>query len=163
MDRYSELSDFACLLALAALFLLSLEWNRDKSKSEGVFFLVWTVFSMYLAISQQRFAYQLAINVSILTSYMLWVLLGSLDFETEVRKLVKLEQKNGKNVSSILQAGKEIKLNTKSKLKTKNMSVSAKKTSAPTKNSVKPDYFKIVSSLALIGLVFVPCIWIVVV
>lgn len=151
-----------CLfIALAALFLLSLEWNRDKSKSEGVFFLLWTVFSMYLAISQQRFAYQLSINVSILTSYLLWVLLGSLDFETEVRKLVKLEQKNGKNVSSIFQAGKEVKLNTRSKLKTKNMSVPAKKTSAPTKNSVKPDYFKIVSSLALIGLVFIPCIWIV--
>ena len=150
-----------CLLvALAAFLLLSLEWSGAKSKPEGVFFLLWTVFSMYLALSQQRFAYQLAINVSILTSYLLWVLLGSLDFETEVRKLAKLEQKNGKNVSSISQAGKEIKLNTKSKLKTKNMSVPAKKPSVPPKNSVKPDYFKIVSSIALIGLVFVPCIWI---
>jgi dolichyl-diphosphooligosaccharide--protein glycosyltransferase len=90
---------------------------------------------------------------------MLWVLLGSLDFETEVRKLVKLEQKNRINVSSVIQAGKETKLNTKSKLKTKNMSVPAKKPSAASKNSVNPDYFKIVTSVALIGFVFVPCIW----
>lgn len=150
---------FCLLVALAAFFLLSLEWSKEKSTSEGVFFLLWTVFSMYLALSQQRFSYQLAINVSILTSYMLWVLLESFDFETEVRKLIKLEQKNGKNVSSVFQAGKEIKLNPKSKLKTKNMSVPAKKPSASPKNSVKPDYFKIVSSMALIGVVFVPCIW----
>ena len=150
---------FCLLVALGALLLLSLEWIGDKSKSEGVFFLLWTVFSMYLALSQQRFAYQLSINVSILTSYMLWVLLGSLDFETEVRKLVKLEQKNRINVSSVIQAGKETKLNTKSKLKTKNMSVPAKKPSAASKNSVNPDYFKIVTSVALIGFVFVPCIW----
>jgi len=150
---------FCLLIALGALLLLSLEWKGEKSKSEGVFFLLWTVFSIYLALSQQRFAYQLSINVSILTSYMLWVLLGSLDFETEVRKLVKLEQKDRKNVSSVLQAGKEIKLNTKSKLKTKNMSVPAKKPSASSKKSVNPDYFKIVTSVALIGFVFVPCIW----
>ncbi len=42
-------------VALAALFLLGLEWKGDKSKSEGVFFLLWTVFSMYLALSQQAF------------------------------------------------------------------------------------------------------------
>ncbi|MDQ1252338.1 MAG: dolichyl-phosphooligosaccharide-protein glycotransferase [Euryarchaeota archaeon] len=148
-----------CLLAaLGALLLLILERDGAKSKSEGIFFLVWSVFSIYLALSQQRFSYQLAINVSILTSYMLWILLESFDFEAEIRKLVKLEQKNGKNISSTLQAGKEIKLNTKSKMKSKN-TTSAKKTSVSSNNSKKPDYFKIVSSLALIGIVFVPCLW----
>jgi dolichyl-diphosphooligosaccharide--protein glycosyltransferase len=150
---------FCLLISLAALFLLSLEWNGDKSKSEGIFFLVWSAFSIYLALSQQRFSYQLAINVSILASYMLWVLLESFDFENELRKLVKLKQKNEKNISSTLLAGKEIKLNAKSKMKSKNMSVPVKKISASSKSSGKPDYFKIVSSLALIGLVFVPCLW----
>jgi dolichyl-diphosphooligosaccharide--protein glycosyltransferase len=90
---------------------------------------------------------------------MLWILLESFDFEAEIRKLVKLEQKNGKNISSTLQAGKEIKLNAKSKMKSKNITTLAKKTSVSSNNSKKPDYFKIVSSLALIGIVFVPCLW----
>ena len=106
---------FCLLAALGAFLLLSLEWNGAKSKSEGIFFLVWSVFSIYLALSQQRFSYQLAINVSILTSYMLWVLLESFDFETEIRKLVKLEQKNGKNISSYPSSRKRNKVKYKIK------------------------------------------------
>ena len=147
-----------CLLvALAALLLLGLEWKGDKSKPEGVFFLLWTIFSIYLALSQRRFSYLLAVNVAILTSYMLWVLLESLDFETEVRKLVKSGRKTEKNTAPVLQTRKETNSNTKSKIKTKN--VSGIKNASGTKNASKPDYFKLVSSLTLIGLVFVPCIW----
>ncbi len=147
-----------CLLAaLAALLLLGLEWKGDKSKPEGVFFLLWTIFSVYLALSQRRFSYLLAVNVAILTSYILWVLLESLDFETEVRKLVKSGQKTEKNTAPVLQTGKGTNSNTKSKIKTKN--VSGTKNASGTKNTSKPDYFKLVSSLTLIGLVFVPCIW----
>jgi dolichyl-phosphooligosaccharide-protein glycotransferase len=145
------------LIALGALFLLGLEWNKDKSKPEGLFFLVWAIFSMYLVLSQRRFAYQLSVSVAILTSYMVWVLLESFDFENEIRKLMKSERKTGKDTLSALKTGKEArlgkepKLNTKSKMKTKNMPLSIK--------VEQPDYFKIVTSLALIGLVFIPCVW----
>lgn len=136
--------------ALTAFFLLSLEWKGEKSKPEGVFFFLWTIFFAYLALSQRRFSYLFAVNVAILTSYILWVLLDSLNFGTEIRKLVNSGQNAGKSTSSALQNGKETKSKAKAKLKTKNIPVS--------KNTPGPDYFKIVSSLVLIGLVFVPCI-----
>jgi dolichyl-phosphooligosaccharide-protein glycotransferase len=137
--------------ALAALFLLGLEWKGENSTPEGVFFLLWTVFFAYLAISQRRFSYLFAVNVSILTAYFLWVLLESLNFETEARKLVKSGQTTGKNTMPILQTGKETKLKAKSKQKMNNGS--------GLKKGQDPDYFKLVSSLLLMGLIFVPCIW----
>ncbi|MGA9187344.1 MAG: oligosaccharyl transferase, archaeosortase A system-associated [Methanosarcina sp.] len=137
--------------ALAALFLLGLEWKGENSKPEWVFFLLWTVFFAYLAISQRRFSYLFAVNVSILTAYLLWVLLESLNFETEARKLVKSGQTTGKNTMPVLQTGKETKLKAKSKQKMNNGS--------GLKKEQDPDYFKLVSSLLLIGLIFVPCIW----
>jgi len=136
--------------ALAALFLLGLEWKGENSKPEGVFFLLWTVFFAYLAISQRRFSYLFAVNVSILTAYLLWVLLESLNFETEARKLVKSGQTTGKNPIPAFQTGKETKLITRSKPNMKNGSGS--------KKAQDPDYFKLVSSLVLVGLVFVPSI-----
>jgi oligosaccharyl transferase (archaeosortase A-associated) len=146
-----------CLFAaLAAFLLLGLEWKGDKSKPEGIFFLLWTIFSVYLALSQRRFSYLLSVNVAILTSYVLWVLIDSLDFETEVRKLLKSGKQTEKNTAPVLQSGKGVKSNTRSKLKTKNGS--GAKNAPETKNSLKPDYFKIVSAIAFIGLVFVPCI-----
>jgi len=60
----------------------------DKSKPERVFFLLWTIFSAYITFSQRRFSYQLAVNIAILTSYILWVLFESLNFETEVKMVI---------------------------------------------------------------------------
>jgi oligosaccharyl transferase (archaeosortase A-associated) len=137
--------------ALAAFFLLGLEWKGENSKPERTFFLLWTLFSAYLALTQRRFVYQLAVNVSILTAYILLVFLNSFDFENEVRKLVKFGQKTENNSSHSLQLGKEIKAKAKSKLKTKNVSMP--------KKVQKPDYFKLITSFIFIGLVFVPCIW----
>jgi dolichyl-diphosphooligosaccharide--protein glycosyltransferase len=137
--------------ALIAFFLLGLEWKGEKLKPEGVFFFLWTVFFAYLAISQRRFSYLFAINVSILTAYLLWVLLESFSFEPELRKLVKSSPSTEKNVMPEAQTGKGTKSKMKSKLKTKNSPLPKKKE--------KPDYFKIASCMALIGLIFVPCIW----
>ena len=140
-----------CLpVALAALFLLVLEWKGEKSKPEGVFFLLWTVFFAYLAISQRRFSYLFAVNVSILTAYLLRVLLESLNFEAEARKLIKSWPTTGKNTIPAFQTGKETKLITRSKPNMKNGSGS--------KKAQDPDYFKLISSLVLVGLVFVPSI-----
>jgi len=140
-----------CLfVALAAFFLLVLEWKRDKSKPERVFFLLWTIFSAYITFSQRRFSYQLAVNIAILTSYILWVLFESLNFETEV-KMVISGLKNGKKISFDSQTGKKVNANTAPRLKKMDFS-------GP-KNKQRPDYFKIFSALALIGLVFIPCIW----
>jgi len=141
-----------CLVtAMGGFFLLGLEWKGEKSKPEGVFFLLWSIFFAYLAFSQRRFTYLFAVNVSILTAYFLWVLLESLDFETEVRKLVKSGPITGNHSMPALKAGKETKSKTKSKLKINNSSSS--------KKNSQPDYFKIVSSIVLIGFVFIPCIW----
>jgi dolichyl-diphosphooligosaccharide--protein glycosyltransferase len=141
-----------CFLStLGGFFLLGLEWKGEKAKPEGVFFLLWSVFFAYLTLSQRRFSYLFAVNVSILTSYFLWVLLQSFNFETEVRKLVKFGSISEKNAVPAVKAGKEVKSKTKSKSKTNNSSVS--------KNNSQPDYFKIVSSLILLGLVFIPCTW----
>jgi len=149
------------LAALIGIFLLGLEWKGEKSKPEGVFFLLWTIFFAYLALSQRRFSYLLAVNIAVLTAYILWVMLESLNFETEVRKLVKPGQKAEKNTPA-LQTSKETKLKTKSKVKTKNESAKngPLKNRPGSKSTPDPDYFKIVSSLVLIGLVFVPCIWV---
>ena len=84
------------LTALAGLFLFALELKNEKSKSTDVFFLLWTLFYAYLALSQRRFTYLFAVNVSILTSYVLWTLIDSLDFEREVKKTDKT-QKRGKD------------------------------------------------------------------
>lgn len=137
-------------IALAAFFLLSLEWKGENSKPERVFFFLWTLFSAYLALSQRRFIYQLAVNVSILTAYLLLVLLNSFDFETEVKKLAKFGQRTGKSPVTALQNEKETKSKTKSKIKTKKI--------LEPKKVQKPDYFKIIIPLIIIGLVFVPCI-----
>lgn len=155
--------------ALGGFFLLGLEWRGEKSKPEGVFFLLWSIFFAYLMLSQRRFSYLFAVNVAILTSYFLWVLLNSFDFETEVKKLVKSVPIHGNNAmftskaekdtkskkaekdTKSKRAEKDTKSKTKSKLKINNPSGSSK-------NS-QPDYFKIFSSLVLIGLVFIPCIW----
>ncbi|RXA20261.1 oligosaccharyl transferase, archaeosortase A system-associated [Methanosarcina sp. MSH10X1] len=137
--------------ALGGLFLLGLEWKGEKSKPEGIFFLLWSVFFAYLALSQRRFSYLFAVNVSILTAYFLWVLLESFNFETEARNLLKSGPMAGKNSMPELKAGKETKSKAKSKPKTSNPSGSIK--------NLQPDYFKIFSSVVLIGLVFVPCLW----
>lgn len=139
------------LTALGGFFLLGLEWKGEKSKPEGVFFLLWSVFFAYLMLSQRRFSYLFAVNVAILTSYFLLVLLESFNFETEVRKMVKPGPIPRKNAAPALKAGKETKSKTKSRSKINNPSDS--------KKNSQPDYFKIVSSLVLIGLVFIPCIW----
>ena len=60
------------LAALAGLFLFVLELKGEKAKPEGVFFLLWTLFYAYLALSQRRFTYLFAVNISILTAYILW-------------------------------------------------------------------------------------------
>lgn len=142
---------FCFVTALGGFFLLGLEWKGEKSKPEGVFFLLWSIFFAYLAISQRRFTYLFAVNVSILTAYFLWVLLDSLDFEAEVKKLVKFGPISGKKAMPELKAGKETKAKTKSKMKIHNSSSS--------KKGSNPDYFKIFTSLILVLLVFIPCIW----
>ena len=141
-----------CLLvSLAAFFLLVLEWKRDESKPERVFFLLWTIFSAYITFSQRRFSYQLAVNIAILTSYILWVMFESLNFEIEVKKVIS-ELKNGNKISLDSQAGKKINVNTTQRLKKRDFS--------EPKNNQRPDYVKVFLALALIGLVFVPCIMI---
>ncbi|AKB19729.1 oligosaccharyl transferase, archaeosortase A system-associated [Methanosarcina sp. WWM596] len=140
------------LAALAGFFLLSLELKGEKSKPEGVFFLLWTLFYAYLALSQRRFAYLFAVNISILTAYILWVLLESLDFRKEVDKLVKSKKKTEKNLESAFQTGKKTASKTKSKPKNRHAAESKS-------TATEPDYFKLVSGVALIGLVFVPSIW----
>ncbi|WP_269849800.1 oligosaccharyl transferase, archaeosortase A system-associated [Methanosarcina horonobensis] len=141
------------LVALAGFFLLILESKSEKSKPECIFFLVWTLFYAYLALSQRRFTYLFAVNVSILTAYTLMILLDSLDFEKEVRKLVKPGKKTEKNSESIPQTGKKVSLKTRSKSKIRQGTESKGKTA-------EPDYFKLVSGVALIGFVFVSSIWI---
>jgi len=147
------------LTALGGFFLLGLEWIGEKSKPEGVFFLLWSVFFAYLMLSQRRFSYLFAVNAAILTSYLLWVLLDSFDFETEVKKLVKSVPTNGNSAMFTSRAEKETK-SKKSEKETKSKTKSKSKiNSSGSKQNSQPDYFKIVSSLALIGLVFIPCIW----
>jgi dolichyl-diphosphooligosaccharide--protein glycosyltransferase len=116
------------------------------------FFIVWTLFYAYLALSQRRFTYIFAVNVSILTAYLLWVLLDSLDFEKEVKKIVKSGKGVEKDPESTLQTGKKTPLKTKSKSKTRQETESKIK-------AAEPDYFKLVSGVALIGLVFIPSVW----
>ncbi|MDY9927183.1 oligosaccharyl transferase, archaeosortase A system-associated [Methanosarcina sp.] len=140
------------LAALAGFFLLILELKSEKSKPEVVFFIVWTLFYAYLALSQRRFTYLFSVNISILTAYLLWVLLDSLDFETEVKKLVKSGKGMEKGPRPALQTGKKTPLKTKSKPKTRQGTESKIKVA-------EPDYFKLVSGMALIGLVFVPSLW----
>ncbi len=140
------------LTAFAGFFLFSLELKGKKSKPEKVFFLVWTLFYAYLALSQRRFTYLFAINISILTAYIMWVLMDSLDFGREIQKLVKSGKKTEKNSEYALQTGKRVVSKTKSKSKARN--------AAESKSTDEgPDYFKLVSGVTLIGLVFVPSIW----
>jgi dolichyl-diphosphooligosaccharide--protein glycosyltransferase len=147
------------LTALGGFFLLGLEWRGEKSKPEGVFFLLWSVFFAYLMLSQRRFSYLFAVNAAILTSYLLWVLLDSFDFETEVQKLVKSVPTHGNNAMFASRSEKETK-SKKSEKETKSKTKSKLKiNSSGSKQNSQPDYFKIVSSLVLIGLVFIPCIW----
>ncbi|AKJ39132.1 MULTISPECIES: oligosaccharyl transferase, archaeosortase A system-associated [Methanosarcina] len=147
------------LTALGGFFLLGLEWRGEKSKPEGVFFLLWSAFFAYLMLSQRRFSYLFAVNAAMLTSYLLWVLLDSFDFETEVKKLVKSVPTHGNNAMFTSRAEKETK-SKKSEKETKSKTKSKSKiNSSGSKQNSQPDYFKIVSSLALIGLVFIPCIW----
>ncbi len=153
------------IAALIAFFLLGLEWKGENSKPEGIYLLLWTAFSAYLVLSQRRFSYLFSVNVAILTSYLLWILFESLNFETEVRNLLKLGKKNQNNKTTH-QVSKETKLKTKSKVKAKNESAKNEltkdrllKNRSGSKSNQNPDYFKIVSSLVLLGLVFVPCIW----
>lgn len=141
------------LTAVVGFFLLVLESKNEKSKPEGVFFLVWTLFYAYLALSQRRFTYLFAINVSIITAYILWVLLESLDFEKEVKKLIKPRTEAKRDSVPAFQAGKKSALKTKSKSK-------ARQVSEPGNKIAEPDYFKLVSGVALIAFVFVPSVWI---
>lgn len=143
------------LPALAGIFLFSLELKGEKSKPEGVFFLLWTLFYAYLSLSQRRFTYLFAVNVSILTAYTLLVLLDSLDFEKEIKKLVKAGKSTEKNSISALQTGKKTQLKTKSKSKSKTREEAELKN----KTAAHPDYFKLVAGIALIGLIFVPSVW----
>lgn len=141
------------LTALAGFFLLILGLKNEKSKPEGVFFLVWTLFYAYLALSQRRFTYLFAVNVSILTAYVLWVLIESLDFEKEVKKLIKPKKETKNDSESALQTGKNVPLKKKSISKARKIAESNRKTA-------EPDYFKLASGVVLIGLVFVPSVWI---
>jgi dolichyl-diphosphooligosaccharide--protein glycosyltransferase len=141
------------LTATVGFFLFILELKDEKSKPERVFFLVWTLFCAYLALSQRRFTYLFSVNVSILTAYLLLVLIASLDFETEVKKLIKTEKKTKKDSEFAPQKGKKAPLKTKSKSKNRQVTESSRKTE-------ETDYFKIVSGVALIALVFVPSIWV---
>ena len=147
------------LTTLGGFFLFGLEWIGKKSKPEGAFFLLWSVFFAYLMLSQRRFSYLFAVNAAILTAYFLWVLLDSFDFETEVKKLTKSVPIHGNNAMFTSKAEKETK-SKKSEKETKSKTKSKSKTnSSGSKQNSQPDYFKIVSSLVLIGLVFIPCIW----
>ncbi|HII80411.1 MAG TPA: oligosaccharyl transferase, archaeosortase A system-associated [Methanosarcina sp.] len=141
------------LTALAGFFLLALGLKNEKSKPESIFFLLWTLFYAYLALSQRRFTYLFAVNISILTAYVLWILIESLDFENEVKKLIKPRKETKTDSEPILQTGKKAPLKTKSKSKARKMAESNRKTD-------EPDYFKLISGVALIGLVFVPSIWV---
>ncbi|MGB9928028.1 MAG: oligosaccharyl transferase, archaeosortase A system-associated [Methanosarcina sp.] len=173
LDFSAVFSAFGLTLiaAFGGLFLLSLEWKGENSKPERLFFLLWTIFFIFLALSQRRFSYLLVVNVSILTAYLLWVLLESLNFESEIAKLGKSTPKPGKNSSPAVQAVNETKSKSKpkSKLNAKDKNEPSKnetakfrsaKSGSGSKNSAEPDYFKIVSSIALIGLIFGPCLWI---
>ncbi|WP_410509089.1 oligosaccharyl transferase, archaeosortase A system-associated [Methanosarcina hadiensis] len=139
------------LTGIAGLFLFILELRNEKSKPEGVFFLVWTLFYAYLALSQRRFTYLFAVNASILTSYILWTLIDSLDFEAEVKKLIKPGRGAKAASEPVIRTGKKSPL--KSKSKNKKIPESSSKTP-------EPDYFKLISGTALIALVFVPSIWV---
>ncbi len=141
------------LPALAGLFLFILELKSKESKPEGVFFLLWTLFYAYLTLSQRRFTYLFAVNISILTAYALLVLLDSLGFENEVKKLLKSGKKTDKNSGTSLQTGKKTPLKTKSKSKIR------QEAELKNKAAAQPDYFKLASGVALIGLIFVPSIW----
>ncbi|KKH47054.1 oligosaccharyl transferase, archaeosortase A system-associated [Methanosarcina sp. 1.H.A.2.2] len=140
------------LAALAGFFLFGLELKGEKLKPEGVFFLVWTLFYAYLTFSQRRFSYLFAVNISILTAYILWILLESLDFGKEVNKLAKSGKVTENDLESAFQTGKRSVSKTNSKSKTRHAAES-KITDAG------PDYFKLASGMALIGLIFVPSVW----
>jgi len=144
------------ITALIAFFLLGLEWRGEKSKPEGIYFLAWTAFSAYLVLSQRRFSYLFSVNAAILTSYFLWVLFDALNFKEELGNLAKSGKKAESNKTTLQ----------KSKVKVKNESAKNElaknrllKNRVGSKSNQNPDYFKIVSSLVLIGLIFVPCIW----
>lgn len=141
------------LTAIAGLFLFTLELKNEKSKPEGVFFLLWTLFYAYLALSQRRFSYLFAVNVSILTSYIFWTMIDSLNFEEEVKKLIKPKKEAQIDLEPVLHTGKKSPLKAKSKSKTRNMWESKSKIS-------EPDYFKLISGVALTAVIFVPSIWI---
>jgi len=156
--------------ALVAVFLLGLEWRGEKILPERVFFLLWTGFAAYLAISQRRFSYLFSVNVSILTAYLLMILFGSLDVENEVKKLFKAGKKTGSLSETGPEAGKnpetgkkskeKRKAKDKSKAETKQKAKAARKTKSRLAAS-KPDYFKLVSALVITGIIFIPCIGIV--
>ncbi|KKG51595.1 oligosaccharyl transferase, archaeosortase A system-associated [Methanosarcina mazei] len=139
------------LTALAGLFLLILELKSEKSRPENIFFLVWTLFYAYLALSQRRFTYLFALNVSILTAYLFWVLMESLDFENEIKKLIKRGKGERRVSETAIQTEKKSSL----KRKSKNRQVTESKI-----KTEEPDYFKLVSGTALIALIFVSSIWI---
>lgn len=141
------------LTAVAGIFLFTLELKNEKSKPEGVFFLLWTLFYAYLALSQRRFSYLFAVNVSILTAYILWTLLDSLSFEEQVKKLIKPKKETKIDSEHALHKGKKSPLKVKPKSKTR-------KIPEYNSNTSEPDYFKLFSGVALIALVFVPSIWI---
>ncbi|HII00177.1 TPA: oligosaccharyl transferase, archaeosortase A system-associated [Methanosarcinaceae archaeon] len=154
--------------ALAAIFLLGLEWRGEKFLPERVFFLLWTGFAAYLAISQRRFSYLFSVNVVILTAYLLMVLFESLGVENEVKKLFRTGIKTGNLPEPNPDTGKNPKAKRKvkgkakenSKAETKQKAKAARKSKSLLAAS-KPDYFKLVSALILIGIIFVPCIGIV--
>jgi len=156
------------LAALAAVFLLGLEWRGEKFLPERVFFLLWTGFAAYLAISQRRFSYLFSVNVAILTAYLLMVLFGSLDVENEVKKLFRTGKKTGNLPEPNLDTGKKLKAKGRAKSKAKETAKAEMKQKAKaarkSKSRIaasKPDYFKLVSALVLVGIVFVPSIGIV--
>ncbi|MDI9393905.1 MAG: oligosaccharyl transferase, archaeosortase A system-associated [Euryarchaeota archaeon] len=140
------------LAAVAGFFLIALELKNEKTKPESIFFFLWTLFYAYLALSQRRFTYLFAVNISILTAYVLWILLESFDFENELKKLIKPRKERKIDSEPTLQTGKKTALKTKSKSKARKMAESNRKTE-------EADYFKLVSGVVLVGLVFVPSIW----
>jgi dolichyl-diphosphooligosaccharide--protein glycosyltransferase len=139
------------LSGLVGLFLFTLELKKEKSKPEDIFFLLWTLFYAYLALSQRRFTYLFAVNASILTSYALFALIDSLDFEEELKKLIKPRKESRIYSEPVLHTGKKSPLKSKSKSKTRKLSESTGKTP-------ELDYFKLISGVALIALVFVPSV-----
>lgn len=64
------------LTAFAAFGPVIRKSIKENYAPETVFFIIWTVVVVLLAVSQRRFTYLLSINISILTGYFITIILG---------------------------------------------------------------------------------------